>query len=293
MPRFIAPLAVTSFLLAGPAFAADMPVKALPPAPIYSWTGWYVGVNAGYGWSSDPVNVVGTPIFANPTIGTSPASLAAAVAGATGNFPVNSKGFIGGGQFGYNAQFNRLVLGVETDIQGTSLRGSANGANVLSIVGFPGTGPTTTTFVSNKLEYLGTLRGQIGFTLTPTFLLYGTGGLAYGGVNSTTNIGQVVTGPAATGANGPYGSAANFSDTRVGWTAGAGLAWMMYSRWTAKIEYLHYDLGSVNYGGAMSNIVVPGSAVPPGTTFYTLGAGSTTRFTGDIVRLGLNYKLSN
>jgi outer membrane immunogenic protein len=72
MNRLVACVAAIAALIIGaPAFAADMPVKAPPkpvaPAPVYSWTGWYVGLNAGYSWMQDnSVGSVGTPIFANP-----------------------------------------------------------------------------------------------------------------------------------------------------------------------------------------------------------------------------------
>ena len=293
--------AVSALLIAAPlsiASAADMPLKAPPPPPVAapSWTGWYVGVNAGYGWNSDSVNVVGTPLFANPLVpaGTVP-SLAAAVASTTGSFPVHSKGFIGGGQIGYNKQFDKLVVGLEADIQGASIRGSSTVAGPsVGIVGFAGNSAQTTLSLSNKLNYLGTLRGDLGVTVTPTVLFYGTGGLAYGGVNSNTTVAQALVGPGTGTVNVPYGTSAGFSGTRVGWTAGAGLAWMLpATNWSAKVEYLYYDLGNVSYGGTMSNIVgPPGGAVPTGAAFYTLGVGSSTRFNGNIVRVGLNYKFN-
>jgi outer membrane immunogenic protein len=293
--------AVSALLIASPlsiASAADMPLKAPPAPPVAapSWSGWYVGLNAGYGWNSDSVNVVGTPLFANPLAlaGTVP-SLAAAVASTTGSFSEHSKGFIGGGQIGYNKQFNQFVVGLETDIQGASIRGSSTVAGpTVGLVGFAGNSAQTTLSLSNKLNYLGTLRGDLGVTVTPTVLVYGTGGLAYGGVNSNTTVAQALVGPATGTVNVPYGTSAGFSGTRAGWTAGAGLAWMLPANWSAKVEYLYYDLGNVSYGGTMSNIVAPpGGAVPTGATFYTLGVGSSTRFNGNIVRVGLNYKFSN
>jgi outer membrane immunogenic protein len=87
------------------------------------------------------------------------------------------------------------------------------------------------------------------------------------------------------------GSFASISQTRTGWAAGGDAAWMVTDNWTAKLEYLHYDLGSVTYGGAMTNVVVrPALGVPLGAPIYTVGASSSTSFQGDIVRLGLSYK---
>jgi outer membrane immunogenic protein len=74
------------------------------------------------------------------------------------------------------------------------------------------------------------------------------------------------------------------SETRVGWTVGAGGEWMFTSNWSAKLEYLHYDLGSANYGTPVSNVA---QTLGP---IFTLGQSSSTNFRGDIVRVGLNYK---
>jgi outer membrane immunogenic protein len=211
----------------------------------------------------------------------------------TRSLPVNSRGFIGGGQIGYNHQFDKFVLGIEADIQGTSVSGSGYGTTAEPIVGFPGNTAQTTLSVSNRLDYLGTLRGRIGFTITPTLLLYGTGGLAYGGVDSKTDINQALAGPATLTVNVPYSSDSNFSGVRFGWTAGAGLAWMLSPQWSVKLEYLYYDLGSANYGGVLNNIVgpgPPGNLVPVGGVFYSLGTAASTRLDGNIVRVGLNYQ---
>jgi outer membrane immunogenic protein len=112
-----------------------------------------------------------------------------------------------------------------------------------------------------------------------------------GGVNSKTDIDQALAGPGTPTVNVPYSSDSNFSSTRVGWTAGAGLAWMLSPQWSVKLEYLYYDLGSVYYGGVLNNIVSPpGGIVPTGAAFYTVGVTASTRFDGNIVRVGLNYQ---
>jgi outer membrane immunogenic protein len=277
--------------LLGPAAAADLYVKAPPPAPCI-WCGFYIGANAGYGWSSDSETVAGSPIYANPLApaGTVP-SLAAAVTGVGGSFGAKSDGFIGGGQAGYNWQFNSIVAGFETDIQGGSMSSSANGASAVAVAGFPGTFVNSAVSVSEKLNYLGTVRARLGITVTPTTLFYATGGLAYGGVSSTTNIGQQEVGAGAATVNAPYGAVSSSSGTHTGWTAGGGVEWMAARPWSVKLEYLHYDLGSASSNATLSNIVIPpGGAVPTGGVFYTLGAASSRNITGDIVRVGVNYK---
>jgi outer membrane immunogenic protein len=112
----------------------------------------------------------------------------------------NNGGVVGGGQIGYNYQFSQFLAGVEADIQGTSM---SHGRGNIS------------------LPWFGTVRGRVGYLVTPTLLLYGTGGFAYGGVE-----------------------AFNQSNTRTGWTAGGGAEWMFMPNWSAKIEYLYTDLSA-------------------------------------------------
>lgn len=147
----LAGLAASSFLLAGAAFAADLPRRdygpppVIPIAPIFTWTGIYVGVNAGYGFSTNDRSEVFIPGIGTVRDGG------------------GSSGFVGGGQIGYNYQFGQFVLGVETDIQFADL--SSRGDRV---------------FGSNGVDFFGTVRGRAGFAFDRA-LLYGTGGFAYGG----------------------------------------------------------------------------------------------------------------
>ena len=144
------------------------------------------------------------------------------------------------------------------------------------------------TQVSKTLGYIGTVRGRIGFLCTPTLLVYGTGGLAYGGASSNTSQFQVGTDPAFGPALTPaWLAAGSYSNTRTGWAAGGGLEWMFFPNWSAKVEYLYYDLGSINYGsgvlGSVLNVVVPGQPL------FLNGAWTSARFEGHIVRSGVNY----
>ncbi len=284
--------AALAALFGTPALAADMPLKAPPPppAPACTWCGFYIGVNAGYARSDDnSVNSVGSLSFTNPVI--TPAAGAAAAASASAQIPDgNANGFIGGGQIGYNFQYSSFVYGIEADIQGLSGKSSRTVSNSVGIAGFPGSNINTTLTATNSVSWLGTLRGRLGYTVTPSLLVYGTGGLAYGEVKSSTAVGQQDVGPSAAGVNGPYGSTVGISSTRAGWTAGAGAEWLFTGNWTAKLEYLHYDLGNGNYAGSMTNLAVGG--VPVGTPLYTVSSTYSTRFTGDIVRVGVNYKFN-
>ena len=143
------------------ATAADLPRKTAPIQPIvyapaFSWTGFYVGGNAGYGFGSSTTS--------NTFNGLAP--VGARIIG-------DPDGFIGGGQVGYNYQFyNNIVLGAEADIQGSTLESSRS-----AVFG---------TTSKSSLDYFGTVRARVGYAFAGTnsvldrTLLYVTGGFAYG-----------------------------------------------------------------------------------------------------------------
>jgi outer membrane immunogenic protein len=284
MNRFVVS-AILSGALLSPAMSADLaPLYKAPPVPVCFWCGWYAGVNVGAAWEQDTaVQTSGAPAGAALSFGPE-----AAVAGSLATSSLGSKqsGFIGGGQVGYNWQYASWVYGAETDFQGLTKDVNGSTATVTSgVPGFPTEAFTSTTSVSKSLDYFGTLRARFGYLVTPGLLVYGTAGLAYGGVHASTAISQADTGILGAIAVG-YGSAASISQTRAGWTAGAGAEMQLGPRWTAKVEYLYYDLGSVTY--ALPGLVANVPTFPAPT--WTAGAQSTANFNGNIVRLGLNYK---
>src|SRR5665647_1388851 len=127
MRRFVIALLAATTLGVGAAAAADLPsrnyTKAVPYAPVFSWTGFYIGANAGYGWASTSVS------------------------GFSGSSNLN--GFVGGAQIGYNWQgASPLVLGIEADFQGTS-QSHTDTVGIVSI--------------QQELPWLGTVRGRIGY----------------------------------------------------------------------------------------------------------------------------------
>jgi outer membrane immunogenic protein len=250
----------------GGALAADLPVKA-PPAPVvavYDWTGFYIGGNAGWvGSVNRNVGLTGT----DTGVGGFGSELAD---GSTPSiFRERYSGFLGGAQVGYNKQMGRWVVGLEADIAGTNASASSTQVN-LPQPPFPFRSAITTT-VSNKLDYLGTVRGRVGVLVSNPLLLYVTGGLAYGKTELADSSVCPTCAPARNLAtvNGP---------TNVGWTVGAGAEWMFAPHWSAKAEYLYYDLGS--------NTTTP--------LVYNYGAFTSTlaasiRETGQLVRVGVNY----
>jgi outer membrane immunogenic protein len=134
-----------------------------------------------------------------------------------------------------------------------------------------------------RLDYLGTVRARIGYLVTPALLAYATGGLAYGGVTSSAGIFGAEVPPAGPN-NGVWASTGSFSNTRAGWTAGGGLEWMFWPNWSAKVEYLYYDLGTVSY-----SVGAPFQIFPPVTPYWLNYPYARTRFNGHIVRVGVNY----
>ena len=278
------------------AFASTLALtagSALAQSP--PWTGFYAGVNAGYTASeSDAVNLVATqtflvgpPLLGAQGIATSSTFLAAA----NTVLSPRTSGFIGGGQAGYNLQLSGgFVGGVETDIQGIAgARGSVTRTSVIPLpvpLFAPGNFVQSTSTASKSVDYVGTVRGRLGFLVTPALLAFGTGGLAYGGVQSSASTFQSRNGPVV-----PFGASNSFSDTRVGWTAGGGGEWSFMSNWSAKAEYLYYDLGSVTYNvGALNQVLLPPLPVPPsGTLGSAAFSRATTRFNGHIARVAINY----
>ncbi len=306
-------LAGVSFaaLIAGPAMAADLAAPVIVAAPVYSWTGGYIGINAGGTWGGNndvtittiPVSSYsGPPIKGVPAIGGAPAiaDQTAAVASANGTVSVgNNRGFIGGGQAGYNWQFNAFVAGVEADIQAVAGHSGASNAIGIAVVPPPsaraGSTDVTTFTASKKLDYLGTVRARFGFVASPALLAYVTGGLAYGSVSGSAGfmtVNLAYTAISQTWATSP--SFNPFSTTRAGWTVGGGLEWMFAPNWSVKGEYLYYDLGTVSPWIDRSSAVIqptPGiAATKVGVPQFTNASTASIRYNGNILRVGINYK---
>ncbi|MFI3905720.1 outer membrane protein [Ochrobactrum sp. S1502_03] len=199
------------------AYAADAiieePVAVIVP-DTFSWTGGYIGINAGYagGKFKHPFEFGFDEEFA-----------------ANGSLDVTSSGFVGGVQAGYNYQFdNGFVLGAEADFQGSNIKGEVKfNAND----GFEGISGKAGT----KVEWFGTVRARLGYTATERLLVYGTGGLAYGKVKSYADYDF----------DGEGGGISS-SKTKAGWTVGAGAEYAFTDNWTIKSEYLYTDLGKRN-----------------------------------------------
>jgi outer membrane immunogenic protein len=140
--------------------------------------------------------------------------------------------------------------------------------------------------VTKSIDFLGTVRGRLGYLVKPRLLVFGTGGFAFGHVNSSTNISQHLVGPFG-GVQKDFGADYSVSKMLGGWIVGGGFEWMFAPNWTAKIEYLYYDLGVTSSGQIADPFTIPS---PPTTYYFVNDVQTTTRFNGNIVRVGLNYR---
>lgn len=267
--KFIVSAAVVAGALVGitPASAADLPARTYTKAPMmvepgFNWSGFYIGGNIGYSWgNSDNSETIsrfntGVPLFTRTS----------------GN---DVDGVIGGGQIGWNWQASNWLFGLETDLQGSGERGSSN----LVCVACADDGTNITSNLTQKLNWFGTARARAGILVTPTVLLYATGGVAYGEVATSGNItGNTLAGVATTVAF------PGTSSTRAGWTGGGGVEGRIAGNWTAKLEYLYMDLGTVSAGSIATTILVP--------VRTNAGVSYSSHFTDNIVRVGVNYHFS-
>ncbi len=277
---FAAALAATT--IAGSAFAADLPSRkvapVMAPVPVFTWTGFYVGVNAGLGWNASG-GQNGTQV--NTGLGSNGAALG--VAGPTtgwNNGVTSPIGALGGLTAGYNMQVSPLfVAGIEADIQLASIRG--NGTAVTAVpVGVNGiVAHTGAIAVSQKTDWFGTLRGRIGVTpFAPTFLVYATGGLAYGSAKTSFTMFDNFTVPAVL-----FGASTG-SSTKFGWTAGVGAEWAITQNWSLKGEWLYVDLGRSTLNG-VNSVELFGPA-----PFPLYATTQSYRHNFNVLRAGLNYR---
>ena len=235
--------AACAALASAPAIAADMPFKAKAPplAAPYNWTGFYVGANVGY------------------SVGRDPSAFASAFFGGAESFSLQPAGAIGGGQIGYNWQTGRWVLGIEADIQASGQKDSACVTRCL--VGSIGA------TIDQEMPWFGTVRGRIGWA-EGAALFYLTGGLAYGRVNTTINFFDPPS---------PNDLRA-FSATKTGWTLGGGIEAAIAGPWTAKVEYLYVDLGSVSGAFNFLNLAFLPHTFTSGVHDHIFRAGINYRF---------------
>jgi len=252
------------------AFAADLPLKApVAYAAPFTWSGFYVGLNAGYG-SSDANTRTGDPVglFVAP-----PPPFIIPGNGLPTGLSLRDQGFTFGGQAGYNWQFGSLVTGIEGDFNYMGRKSQQTFVQDV-IPGF-----TVFTDERSNLDWLATLRGRLGFAFDRT-LIYGTGGLALGGTTSYGGVWSNLTPPAFQ----PSGVGTS-SRTSVGYSVGAGAEYAFTSHLTLKAEWLYYNLGEDTVRVAGRGNPVPAALQP--TDYFDVRFKNS----GNIGRIGLNWKL--
>lgn len=277
-------------LLAGAAAAADLPSRRPAPAPyvavpVFTWTGFYIGVNAGYGFSDSNRNTIGTGAVANGAAFGTGATPVIPVAGAFPGFGNNDRdGFVGGGQIGYNYQFGNIVLGVEADIQYTDFGGRRNNNGTFGTafadgvnIGAPGALGNVAFFnQGSRSDYFGTVRGRLGYAFDRT-LIYGTGGVAFRDSGSHDNT--------------FFGLTNGFQSKQedVGYAVGGGVEYAFTPNLTAKIEGLYVNFSDSNRNNGFNGQIV--GVTNTNRPIVQVGTrGREDDFA--VVRAGINYKFN-
>lgn len=212
------PIVAAAFVsFAGPAFAADLASQKdapvyVPPPPVFSWTGFFVGADAGGAWGDHDATIAASPIAAAQAINT------------------RLSGVIGGGFAGYNYQINQFVIGVQGDIQGLGSSGSTFSA-------------TTDTTLRVESDWIGAINGRLGFAYDRT-LFYALGGVAFAHGATTVTAGPALT--ALLGQTGVAVTPVNISHDFTGYDIGGGVEYAITSNWAARIEYRYSDFDRWN-----------------------------------------------
>lgn len=251
---------ISAIALTQIASAADLPRKAPaaapPPAPVYTWTGCYIGGNVGGAWSRQTGDVVAVP----------------AVNQVPQTIDQNDSSVIGGVHLGCNYQFDpRWVVGVEGDWSWTSLNGSGSAPNIVASSGLPGSSGGIN--MSSDTKWIASLRARLGWLVMPQVMIYATGGAAWAKTDYTGF-------DSATATNGF--TAVSFSNTNSGWVVGGGAEYMLTPNWFVRAEYLYYQFSGANtVGNTVQN---------PGGPAGAFAAFNWNDLKINEVRAGISYK---
>jgi outer membrane immunogenic protein len=266
--KTIAATAFAAVAAISSAYAADMApryTKAPPPVvEVWTWDKFYIGLNGGYSWGRSDTS--GT--FYNNTTGVQLSPTQTGI--------IHLDGGVFGGQIGKNWQNGTWVFGLEADAQWSGERGNAlftcaTGLACNNLTFGPGLNVAPTTTFNQEISWFATFRGRAGYLVTPTALLYVTGGLAVAGIKTD----GVLSGFNA--ASAPVAVAWGNDQTRWGWVVGAGLEARLWGNWTGKIEGLYMDYGSVSGSPVLATSVIP------------LRFDYNSKITDVVVRAGVNY----
>jgi outer membrane immunogenic protein len=243
--------------------------------PIFNWSGVYIGAYAGGAWGNSNVNTLvdcaNAPSLWYICNSTGSGAVDAAAIGAAGTGKINSSGFTGGFEGGYNWQNRNIVYGFETDFGAFKLSGSRQGSGVLQGGGSGNGGTPFTVAISESTDWLWTVRGRVGMALPNNFLPFVTGGLAVTRLSLASMYSDTF----------PASSYASNSSVLTGWTLGGGFEWAVNNHWRVKAEYLY-----LNFGG---NVGAAGTIIAPGNPAYSQGISTTADLKAQVLRVGANY----
>jgi outer membrane immunogenic protein len=233
--------------LVSPVFGADLPAYTKAPAlaaPVYDWSGFYVGVFGGGGYGNHNVNNALGPNTPNANF--------------TANY--SSQGGIAGGEAGYNFQSGNIVVGIEADGFWSGIRG--NDAAAVAAGSF-----AITSVDADNLRWGGTLRARGGFTVD-RWLMFFTGGWAFGDIVHTNTNAELLVDKFTVHANGL--------------TAGAGIAYALTDNVIGKFEYRYYNFNGYNRPGnpLTANGQLPYTTE---STYSVVTVGLDYKFGGPIV----------
>lgn len=263
-------------LIAAPAMAADLPVKAPPIAPAsatQNWSGFYVGANAGGTWaySGDPTTAASCAAAPGFAGGSYFACGDIAAINALGTGSMSGTGFTGGAQAGYNWQINSTVVGIETDFGAFGAKASRMAAGNLPVAG-----SLATVTESVDANWLFTARGRLGWVFN-NLLAYVTGGLAVTHLKSSDSYVDNL------GGFGPGFGAWSASETKAGWTLGAGAEYALNRNWSVRAEYLYVRFDSITASGVIANTGLLAGG-------YGSAVSTSTDLSAHIARAGVDYK---
>jgi outer membrane immunogenic protein len=222
------------------AFAADLPSRApppvyLPPPPVFTWTGFYIGGQVGGAWGTGGSSFTAfdavTGRFVDASFGGG-----------------NPSGVIGGGHLGYDYQIptwnwfssSGVVIGVEGSVDGSSL-------SKTTTVTLPGIFLTSGTATANaSANVQGSIRGRLGIAWDRV-LVYATGGVAFGSINSNIELNAIDA------AGVPFFASRSRSNSRTGWTVGGGIEYAFTPNWSIGAEYRYTDFGTISRSASLAD----------------------------------------
>lgn len=226
-------IGVFASLLSSVAFAADLgPMRGYPQpthpgfygAPVFTWTGFYVGGQVGYAWGEDDtVLSSGRERIVFDGLG--------GLHGDSIKYDID--GVVGGAHAGFNLQSGNFVIGIEGDLEASGVSGERTASESGTILGVPVSGSAS---VKTDVNWMASVRGRLGFTFD-RLMVYGTGGVAFADIEHTYTASGTAFGIGVA-------EGVKFSDSQTGWTLGGGLEYAVTSNMTTRVEYRYTQFGS-------------------------------------------------